>query len=562
LLFKTVGYKHIIIVAILVGLYSCTSYEVDVAVERQLVSVPLARPNILLLMAEDMSARVGSFGDPVAITPNIDRLAEAGVRYPNTFTTAGVCAPSRAAHITGMHQIAFGGQHMRTRSYKTSPYRAVPPKEVKAYPELLRKAGYYTFTNQKLDYQFSNTMPDSGPFTIWDYEGAKPDWNRRLSGQPFFGMINLNETHESQLFEKNIAKNKASGLLRDQVKAEDVLVPPYYPDGPRVRKAIARHYNNIEMMDRRVGAILEKLKGDGLSDNTIVIWTTDHGDGLPRAKREIYDSGIKVPMIVHWPDGLRPSSRQVGSVDERLVSFVDLGPIVLSIAGEQTPEFMHGRNVLADGVEARQYIYASKDRIDEFPFRERAVRDHRFKYLLNYLPNEPGGKHIAYRDQLGMMDELWQALDKGVMNQAQRFWFEPRPAEELYDIQADPDEINNLANDPRYQAELIRMREALHAWQQQTSDYSEQPELAMAQSFWPGGKQPVTAEPRVSVGEHGRVELQCSTRGASIGYRIDDGRWQVYDQPLQPGSWSKLETKAVRYGWQESNVVHFSNNDR
>jgi len=160
------------------------------------------KPNILLLMAEDMSLKVGAFGDDVAVTPNLDKLAQQAVRYPNTFTAAGVCAPSRTAHITGMHQISVGGQHMRVSAFTESEYKAVPPAEVKAYPELLRKAGYYTFTNFKLDYQFSGTKAGSGPFTIWDYEGREPDWNRRSNGQPFFGFINFNESHESQLFSK------------------------------------------------------------------------------------------------------------------------------------------------------------------------------------------------------------------------------------------------------------------------------------------------------------------------------------------------------------------------
>ena len=170
------------------------------------------RPNVLVFMTEDMSARVGAFGDAVASTPNLDSLAENGVRFPNTFTTAGVCAPSRAAHITGMYQIAIGAHHMRTSWYKESPYRAVPPPAVKAYPELLRHAGYYTFTNRKLDYQFSSYGVGSGPFTIWDHEGAEPDWSGRQPGQPFYGLVNIPVTHESQMFTDNVDKNRAGGL--------------------------------------------------------------------------------------------------------------------------------------------------------------------------------------------------------------------------------------------------------------------------------------------------------------------------------------------------------------
>jgi len=262
------------------------------------------RPNILILMAEDMSPRVGAFGDPVAVTPHIDRLAAEGVRYPHTYTTAGVCAPSRAAHITGVHQMALGAQHMRSFQ---GGYRAVPPLEVKAYPELLRAAGYHTFTNLKLDYQFSKVDPGSGPFTIWDREGRlRADWEEREPGQPFYGLVNLPWTHESALFPRSGFPKSVTHFLFQWVYAVafwghaevvapgEVRVPPYYPDTPTVRRDLARHYDNIHKMDEEVGAVLEALDRDGLSDSTIVIWTTDHGDGLPRAKREVFDSGIRV----------------------------------------------------------------------------------------------------------------------------------------------------------------------------------------------------------------------------------------------------------------------------
>jgi len=513
------------------------------------------RPNILILMAEDMSPRVGAFGDPVASTPNIDRLAASGVRFPNTFTTAGVCAPSRAAHITGMHQAAIGAQHMRTGSHQPSGYRAVPPPEVKAYPELLRGAGYYTLTNGKLDYQFSAYGAGTGPFTIWDYEGDDPDWSGRAPGQPFYALINFGMTHESRMFEENVEQQRARGWAQVTDPA-DVPVPPYYPDTPVVRRDIARLYDNIHEMDRQVGIWLQRLEADGLADDTIVIWTTDHGDGLPRAKREIYDSGTRVPLVLHWPERWQPAGAKIGAVDERLVSFVDVAPSVLQWAGIEAPAWLHGVPVLADPGVEREFVYAAKDRLDEFPFRERAVRDARYRYLYNYRPGEPGGKPLRYREQLALMQELHAWRDSGRMSAQQAFWFEPRPAEELYDLALDPHEVNDVAADPAYAAVLERMRDALRAWRARVPDGSDEPEAVMAERFWPGGGQPVTAAPVVDASA-GRIALHSATEGASIGYRVGDGPWRLYTAPFMLPAEAGLRARAVRYGWRASDEIRW-----
>ena len=274
-------------------------------------------PNILLLVAEDLSTRIGAYGDKVARTPNLDALAKRSVRFTQVFTTAGVCAPSRAALVMGQHQISFGAQHMRTSTGPHGLYYAQPDAHLKAFPELLRAAGYFTFTDGKLDYQFSGIGAGSGPFTLWDEEGEEAHWRNREPGQPFFGLINFLETHESGLMRMDVEPHSEShratqrmrisrGLVAKAVTdPADVNVPPYYPDIPEVRADIARHYDNIHAMDARVGKILSTLEQDGLSERTIVIWTTDHGDGLPRAKREIFDTGIHVPMLVHVPSSSR-----------------------------------------------------------------------------------------------------------------------------------------------------------------------------------------------------------------------------------------------------------------
>lgn len=530
------------------------------------------RPNILLIVAEDMSAKVGAFGDSIAQTPNLDKLAKSSVRYPNTFTTAGVCAPSRTSLITGVHQITVGGQHMRTRSFKGSEYRAVPAPDIKAFPELLRKNGYFTYVSSKLDYQFSNTSPHTGPFTVWDYEGKKPTWRTAPKGQPFFGMYHLDITHESQLFPKKSTKNKKSGLVKNWIKPEQVPVPAYYPDTPIIREGIALHYNNIHAMDNQVGELLAQLKKDGLIDNTIVIWTTDHGDSLPRGKREIYDSGLKVPMIIHWPEKYQPKEIERGSVDKQLISFVDLAPSILAMANIQSPDFIQGKvrlpNVNIATAPKREYIYASKDRLDEFPFRERAVRNNQFKYIKNYLPNKPGATHLAYRDQMLLMQELWREFEAGRMNKQQAFWFNNRPTEELYDIINDPEEVNNLADNSSYMKQLKTMRQALKEWQTHTADLSDRPEIELAKQFWPNGEQPVTTQPSLFIDESGYLAIKGNTLGSSLAFQINYSfknsnkrknqqlnQWQVYSQPIKIEKGMTVSAKAVRYGYKASDIT-------
>jgi arylsulfatase A-like enzyme len=513
------------------------------------------RPNILLIMAEDMSSRVGAFGDSVAVTPHIDVLAKVGIRYPNTFTTAGVCAPSRTSQILGMHQISVGGQHMRTRDFKESKYLAVPPSHVKAYPELLREAGYFTYTNSKLDYQFSEYATHSGPFTIWDEESRKAHWRQGPKSKPFFGFVTLEVTHESRLFRERAAANRKRQGWSEPVKSKDVVIPKFLPDTEAVRTDLTQHYNNIHNMDKQVGQLIAQLKADGLYENTIILWTTDHGDALPRAKRELYDSGIKVPLIVVWPEQYRPKPLTPNSRHKDLISFVDFAPSVLNMAGVELPNYLHGKEYLANPeLHAREYIYASKDRIDGFPFRERAVRDKGFKYIKNYMPNQPGGVHIAYRDKLKSMQSMWQQLEQGKLTQEQAFWFSPRPEEELYDVIRDPFELNNLADQAKYQTQLAQMRGALAKWQTSVVDLSEQAELTMAQSMWPNAQQPITQVPDVSISS-GKLVVTNKTPKASIGYKVCNKKWQLYHQAVNISDGDKRQDKAVKYGWAVSVVV-------
>ncbi|MDP6472722.1 MAG: sulfatase [Pseudomonadales bacterium] len=524
------------------------------------------RPNILLLMAEDLSPRVGAWGDSVARTPHIDALAEAGVRYTNVFTTAGVCAPSRAAMITGLYQMSFGAQHMRTSTSSLGEYYAVPDIRVRAFPELMRAAGYYTFTDDKLDYQFSGIRAGSGPFSIWDAEGRDAHWRGRDPGQPFFGLINFLETHESGVMRPGGVPHSVSHLASQRMRAlaglvsqpvtrpGDVKLPSYYPDLPEVRRDLARHYDNIAAMDTRVGRILARLREDRLHQNTIVIWTTDHGDGLPRAKRELYDSGIHVPMVLYVPDALKARIardwRAPGSVDERLVSFVDLAPTLLELAGVPAPDYLHGQNLFGA---ARGYVHAARDRIDKVGDRQRAVRDARFKFIRSWYPRVPGGHVLEYRDNLDMVRAMRSAYERGELDEDQVRWFRPPGVEQLYDLDRDPNELRNLATDPAYSGVRERLFAELERWRNAVGDTSDMPEARLRASLTDEGEVRTTPEPVVSV--EARYVYAHSGVGASIGYRIGEQRWRLYVRPfpLIPGE--RVSVRAVRYGWWPSTLV-------
>ena len=344
----------------------------------------LRRPNIVWISNEDMSPKLGAYGDTMARTPVLDRLARESVRYTRAFTTAPVCAPSRAAIITGMYQTAIGAQHMRTTEDRVpelpGPYLAVPPFYVKAFPEYLRAAGYYTTNRAKTDYQFGV------PFTIWDGLGPNAHWrNRADKSQPFFSVFNLEVTHESQIFPSSPAR-KGKPLVTDPA---EIQVPPYYPDTPAVREELARVYDNIADMDGQVGAILKQLEDDGLADNTIVFYWSDHGDGVPRAKRSLYDSGLRVPLMIRWPKALGSTVRP-GSVSDELVSFIDLAPTVLALAGADIPAHLQGRVLVGPkAAPAPGFVFAARDRMDIEYDMMRSARDARFLYIRNFSPELP-----------------------------------------------------------------------------------------------------------------------------------------------------------------------------
>lgn len=529
-----------------------------------LIGAPAAasddRWNMVLLMAEDLSPRLGSYGDPVARTPNLDRLAEQGERYTHAFTAAGVCAISRASMIMGVHANHFGAGHMR--AYEGG-YIVVPPPDWKAFPELLRAAGYHVVNNGKTDYQMSTTVNGAfgGPESIW-HDDSGDDWRGRAEGQPFFAYLTFAGTHESQLWPtwdlSSITKLIMAPLRipnhwqwEHETDPASVPIPPYYPDTPTVREDLARHYNNIAVMDRQVGETLAALEADGVADRTIVIFMTDHGDGLPRAKRWPYDSGIHVPLIVHWPGRTKP-----GSVNEELVSGVDVAPTILAAAGVAIPGHMEGRVFTGPekGPEPR-YVFASRDRIDEATDRVRAVRDRRFKYVRHLIPELPYVLEMDFRDQMPMTQELRALAAAGELEGPAALWFrEQRDPEELFDVDADPHELVNLASDPAHRETLERMRAVLDRRLTSGQDLGLLPESELAERFWPGGEQPHTAAPVVER-RGDAFHLSSTTEGASILWRRSSaGAWTLYTGPV-PAAEGPVEATAVRYGFEESDVT-------
>ncbi|MFK7738324.1 MAG: sulfatase-like hydrolase/transferase, partial [Pirellulaceae bacterium] len=402
--------------------------------------VAKSKPNILWISCEDISPNLGCFGDQFASTPNLDQLASEGVRFTQAFTPAGVCAVVRTGIITGMYPISFGGQHMR------SVIRF--PDHVKPFPQYLREAGYFTSNKSKTDYQ-SNIDMDA----TWDRHGNKhSDWRDREEGQPFFSVINLTCSHESQIRHgEKTHEAILRGLKTEQRHNPDIagaFLPPIHPDTPEARKDWAWYGDIISEMDRQAGEILTRLEEDGLAENTVVMFWSDHGRGLPRAKRWIYDSGVHVPVIVRWPGAL-----EQGRANDDLVSTEDLTATTLAIAGVDKPAYMHGRTFIGPNADpAPKTLFFHRDRMDEVYEMMRAARNHRFKYIRNFEPERTYAQHIDYMDMMPTLVDLRRMNAAGELNSIQsRFFAQQKPIEELYDVVSDPHETVNLAGLPQFQ---------------------------------------------------------------------------------------------------------------
>ena len=442
------------------SLFTCLALSLLALLPCVLPAAEPTRPNILWISCEDTSPWFGFCGEKYAITPNLDALARRGVHFTNAYVTAPVCSPCRYAIITATYATSYGTQRLR------SDFDV--PDTIKGFPTYLRQAGYYCTNNVKTDY---NTSDETRIISeSWDESSGKAHWRNRKPGQPFFAVFNLMETHQSKIFESTPAPNLTPAEQHDPATAP---LPPYYPDTPAARRTMARVHDCITATDKRAGALLAELKEAGVEKDTIVFFWPDHGQGIPRGKRTLWDTGLKIPLVVSFPEKFQhfaPSAP--GSKCDRMVCLMDLGPTLLSLLDLPIPAHVQGRAFLGRASTApREYVFGSRDRVDEVGELSRSVRDKRWLYIRNFMPDLSWNQPETFSDQLELRREITKLAAEGKLEAAQLTYAAPtKPAELLYDTEKDPWQLNNLAGDSTYRSELERLRKALRDWQTETRD--------------------------------------------------------------------------------------------
>lgn len=433
------------------------------------------RPNILWIMAEDMGPELGVYGEPEATTPNLDALAKKGMIYEQAFTNAPICSISRSGLYTGMYQTSIGAHQHRTPKER----KKVLPDGVKLLTDRFREAGYYTSLIKKIEREDGpDKWFDGSLKTDWNflYEGKPYDTNNLSDlkdNQPFFAHVQVPETHRGKDWDNaiNVIDNPA-----DPAKVE---LPPYYEDTEIARKDWADYLNAVMAFDRKAGVVLRRLKEEGLDDNTIVIVLADHGRAMVRGKQWVYDSGLHIPLIIYVPDGVEaPEGFKAGTRTDAMVSGIDITATSLELAGIDQGLLMQGRPFLGEDAVQRQYTFAARDRADESMDYMRSVRDEQFRYIKNYMPERPYTQMNGYKEtQYVVRRELMRLHMQGKLSEVPSlFMAKTKPAEELFDSIADPHNVVNLADDPKYKAKLEEMRAVLAAWEVETNDQGRFPE--------------------------------------------------------------------------------------
>ena len=406
-------------------------------------------PNILWITHEDLSPIYGCYGDDYARTPNIDLLAESGYRFVNAFSNAPICAPARSTLITGMYATSLGTQHLRSE---------IPvPAGMKILPEVLREAGYYATNNVKTDYNFDHEGR-------WDESSNQAHWRNRPEGKPFFSVFNFMITHEGPI---NALRSSDTESLQEFSDPEKAELPPYLPDSPRMREIWAHMYDLLAVFDQGVKDLLDQLREDGLYENTIVFVFSDHGHGLPGHKRWLNNAGLQVPFILHVPDQYKHLAASLEApVTDRMVGFVDFAPTVISLAGAEVPEMMEGRNFLGAGTEPKEYVYGYRDRADDCYEVSRSVYDGRYLYVRHFMPQLPYFQQavIFGPQKEGSYEEIHRLRNRGMLPEGTRKMFERKPVEQLFDLENDLWEENNLIDNPELAGLVEYLREKVDTW--------------------------------------------------------------------------------------------------
>lgn len=440
-------------------------------------------PNVLWIIAEDFGPELSCYGTPQVWTPRIDRLGERGMRFSHAFTTAPVCSASRSAFMTGMYQTTIGAHNHR--SHRRDHYQL--PEGVRLLPHRLQDAGYFTANIRHLTGKRNEPFYRGTGKTDWNFNYKEPafdsdDWPDLKQNQPFYAQINFSETH------RGAAWNNAHKFIEKTADPEKVRLPPYYPDHPVARRDWAQYLNTAMALDKKVGFVLDKLEEDGLGENTVVIFFGDHGRAMVRGKQWCYDSGLRIPCIIYWPEGLEaPSGYEAEKVTHRIIEAIDLTATTLDIFGIPKPEKMQGRILFGPNADPpRLYAFGARDRCDETVFRIRTVRDRRFRYIRNFMPERPFLQTNRYKERQYPMIALMRQLHaEGKLTPAQQVLMAPsRPAEELYDLQHDPWEVRNLADSPAHRHILKRLQEKLDHWIETTNDQGRIPEPQEVIDYW------------------------------------------------------------------------------
>ena len=495
------------------------------------------KKNILWLVCEDQSLFFSAYNDSNAKTPNIDALASKGIIYDNFYAVSPVCAPSRSSIITGMYPTTIGTQHMR--AYKKNKdsinnktnlpfYSAVPKIKVQFFTENLRKSGYYCSNNSKEDYNM-----EMSPLA-WDESNKNAHWRNRQKDQPFFSVFNFNISHESRIW-----KNYEQHPLKEINK---VVLPIFFPNINSIKNDFVTNYKNIEKLDVQVGKIINQLKEDGLYENTVIFFFSDHGGPFPRFKRSIYDSGLKCPLIIKWDEKTNETR------NNQMISFIDLAPTVLEITGSETTYKMEGVSFYKQN--NREFIFASSDRFDEFTDRRRCVRNENFKLILNLDTTSPIGKPVNYRKKMKTMEILDSLYENNLLKGYFNNWYKSRKEKyEFYNISNDPFELVNLISDSIYTNEIIELKTQLHKWID-SSDYGNMNEEQMLKEMWPNGKKPKLKAPSIIKKDNG-IKIISNNKNSSVGWRNNNNEnWKVYleNETIEPKKTFEILIFMTGYG--------------